>query len=136
MDRVSRVCAVAFVMVGGLVHLDLWRSGYRGIPSIGRLFIANVVVSAVLAVAVLVRRDTPIIVAGLLFSGGSLAALVLSRTVGILGFTERAWTDRAIQASTAELGAIVAFAALIVASRSGLQQVVPSQVRVHRQRRA
>lgn len=130
MERVSRVCAVAFVMVGGLVHLDLWQSGYRGIPSIGRLFIANVVVSAVLAVALLVRRDTPLIVAGLLFSGGSLAALVLSRTVGILGFTERAWTEQAVQASTAELGAMVAFAVMVVTARRGTPHLASNRLLV------
>jgi hypothetical protein len=132
MERVSRLCAVAFVAVSGLIHLQLWQSGYRGIPNIGRLFMANVVVSAALALAVLVRSNVRLNLAGVVFSAGSLVALVLSRTVGIFGFTERAWTDQAVQATTAELGAIVAFAAAVVATRVIGAAPVPARLPLRR----
>lgn len=118
MDRLTRTAAAAFVLVGGLVHLQLWSSGYRGIPRIGSLFVANVAVSVVLALAVLAVNKAWVNLAGVLFSASSLAALVMSRTTGLLGFTERDWTDQALRASTAEFGAMVAFAAVLVASRS------------------
>ncbi len=72
---------------------------------------------------------------GILFALGSLVALVMSRTVGILGFTERQWTNDAIRATTAELGAIVAFAALLVASGRFSRVPVPVVARVKNQRR-
>jgi len=115
MQRIARITAATFVLVGGGIHLDLWRSGYRGIQYIGPLFVANVAVSVLLFLALLIRADVRIAAAGILFSIGSLAALVLSRTTGLLGFTEKAWTDLAVQATTAELGAIVALALVLVA---------------------
>lgn len=116
MQRIARVAAALFVLVGGVIHYELWRSGYRGIEYIGPLFIANVAVSGLLILAILVRGDVRVAMAAMLFSGASLVALVLSRTTGLLGFTERAWTDMAVQATTAELGAVVALA-LFVAMR-------------------
>ena len=126
MERISRLCAVTFVAVGGLVHLQLWRSGYKGIPNVGDAFLVNVALAGVLALAVLLRNDRRVNLAGAVFSAGSIAALVMSRTIGFLGFTERAWTDRAVQATTAEIGAIVAFALVTVASR---RRAVPATVR-------
>ena len=117
MERISRLCAVTFLVVGGLVHLQLWRTGYRGIPKVGDAFLVSIGLAFVLALAVLVRNDWRLNLAGILFATGSLGAIVMSRTVGILGFTERAWTDRAIQATTAEIGAVVAFAAVLLLTR-------------------
>lgn len=117
MVRISRLCAVAFVIIGGLVHLELWRSGYKAIPYVGKAFLVNVALAGLVGVAVLIRDDWRVHVAGVVFATGSLAALVLSRTVGFLGFTERAWTDRAVQATTAEIGAIVALAAIMMLTR-------------------
>lgn len=135
MERTTRIAAAAFVVMGGLVHLQLWRTGYREIPYIGNLFIANVVVSAGLALVVLIRSNRVITLGGILFALGSLVALVMSRTVGILGVTERQWTDEAIRATTAELGAIVAFAVLLVASGRSHSAMVPAVATVTRRTR-
>lgn len=115
MERSIRIAAAVFVLAGGFVHLQLWASGYRAVPYIGPLFVVNGVVSAILAIAVIVRRFRPVLLGATAFSSATLAALVMSRTVGVLGFTEPAWTDQAVRATTAEVGAIVAFAALLVA---------------------
>ncbi len=115
MHRIARLAAATFVLAGGYIHFDLWRDGYRAIEYIGPLFVANAVVSALLVVALLVRADMRVAVAGVAFSAGSLVALVLSRTTGLLGFTERGWSDMAVQATTAEIGAIVAIALVMVA---------------------
>ena len=115
MHRIARLAAATFVLAGGYIHFDLWRDGYRAIEYIGPLFVANAAVSALLVVALLLRADMRVAVAGVVFSLGSLVALVLSRTTGLLGFTERGWSDMAVQATTAELGAIVAIALVMVA---------------------
>lgn len=131
MERSTRIAAAVFVLAGGLVHLQLWDSGYRAVPYIGPLFVANGVVSAALALAVLVRRFRPVVLGGIAFSLATLVALVMSRTVGVLGFTERAWTDQAVRATTAEVGAIVAFAALLV-MLNRRRQLVPVVVPTRR----
>ncbi len=115
MHGIARLAAATFVLAGGYIHFDLWRGGYRAIEYIGPLFVANAVVSVLLVLALLLRPDVRVAIAGVLISVGSLAALVLSRTTGLLGFTERGWSDMAVQATTAEIGAIVAIALLMVA---------------------
>ena len=120
MERLSRVIAVVFVVVGGLVHLRLWRDGYRAIPRIGPSFIANVAVSGVLAAVILIKNDLRVTFAGIAFAVASLGALVMSRTVGLLGFTEKVWTTDAIIVTGAEVGAIVALTMLAVMRQHGV----------------
>ena len=118
MRRTRLVPAAVLVAAGGVVHLQLWLGGYRGIPVIGSWFVANAVASAVIALALLVTGNRRVAAAGLALSVSSLAALVLSRTVGLFGFLERTWTDQAVAATGAEVGAVVALAlGLVVASR-------------------
>ena len=75
--------------VGGFVHLCLYRHGYRSIPDIGALFAANVVASAAMAAALLVRRDLLVRLAGIAVAAGTLAAFAVSRTGGgLLHFRE------------------------------------------------
>jgi hypothetical protein len=136
MERSARIAAAVFVFLGGLVHLQLWSSGYRVIPYIGPWFVANAMVSALLTVVVLVRPARAVVIAGIALSAASLAALVMSRTVGIFGFTERAWTDQAVRAVASELGAIAAFAVLVVASRPQRAQLLAVPAASGRARRA
>ncbi len=96
------------------------------LPYIGPGFIANATVSAVMALVVAVRHIRATAIAGIAFSAASLAALVMSRTLGVFSFTERAWTDQAVVATTAEIGAIVSFAVLLVASRRPRPALLPA----------
>ncbi len=134
MQRLTAVVAATFVLVGGAIHLGMWREGYRGIRYIGPLFVANVALSAVLVLALLLRPDVRVAIAGIVFSAGSLAALALSRTTGLLGFTEQAWTDMAVQATTAEIGAVVAIALVLVARRRPAPALAVLPVRRRQQR--
>lgn len=118
MQRLARLSAAALILAGGAVHLQLWRGGYRGIPRIGTWFMANVIISAVLAVALLVRNDARVALAGVAFSLASLGALVMSRTIGIFGFTEKAWTTSVVQATVAEVGAVLFLTVLLALRRS------------------
>jgi hypothetical protein len=129
MQPVTRLLAAALLLAGGAVHLDLWRGGYEGIPYIGPLFAANVVASALVALAVLVRFNPVVVVAGIALATGSLVALLLSRTVGLLGFMEAGWSPDALRTIAAEVGAVVTLA-LAVVVRSQPQHVpIPARVR-------
>jgi hypothetical protein len=89
-----RVVGATLVLATGWMHLHLWLDGYRDIPGIGPLFLADVVLAVLGAVALLLVPDRWVpgvaVLAGL-FEGASLAALLLSLTVGLLGFME-AWS--------------------------------------------
>lgn len=114
-----RVLAALLVTLGGIVHLELWRGGYRGIPSIGPLFLANVIASAVVAARLLLGGGRPTAIAGILIAVGSLTSLALSLTVGVFGFMESGWTPSAARAVGAELGAVVSLAlVLAIGSRA------------------
>lgn len=114
--HLARWIAPAFVVAGGIIHLDLWFGGYRGIPIIGPLFLVNFVVSVALGAALSIRGGGRLILLALAFSGGSLAALVMSRTVGLLGFSE-SWSSQAVLALFLELGATLLLASSLVARR-------------------
>lgn len=117
MQPTARLAAAAFIFAGGFIHLQLWLDGYRRIPSIGPLFLLNVAASALVGVALVVGKARgQVLVASAVLAVSSAVALLISRTVGLLGFSEP-WTPAAIQAIAAELGAIVAIAAVVSAAR-------------------
>ena len=83
-----RLCCVALLAWIGYIHLHLWQEGYRHIPTNGPLFLLDAVAGFVLA-AVLLTWPRPL--AGLVSAGfvaGTILALVISLTVGLLGFNE------------------------------------------------
>ena len=121
MQRLARIPAAVFVLVGGVVHLQLWRGGYKGIPYIGGLFLANAGASMIIAAALVTRKDRWVTFAGLLVAVGSLVGLALSRTVGLLGFMESAWTPEAVRTVASEVGAISALVLIAVIDRRSLR---------------
>lgn len=128
-----RIVAALLLLAGGAVHLELWQGGYQAIPYVGPLFLANVVLSVALALVVLVRTNAVTVGAGVALAGGSLVALLLSRTVGLLGFMESRWTPDALRTVAAELGVIVALALIVAVERNRrLPALVPARVRRHR----
>ena len=105
--RLTRALAALLLLAGGIIHFDLWKSGYRFIPKIGPLFLANFVGSVALAAIVPFTRRLVVEVVAIAFATTSLLALVLSRTVGVLGFSEMIWTRQAIQTIASEIGVIL-----------------------------
>lgn len=117
-----RYLAAALLLIGGLVHLKLYFDGYRDLPdeNLGRSFLLNVVASVVVAIAVAVRRDMWVRIAGIVVAGGTLAAFAVSRTDrGIFGLKEDGLnpSPEALIALIAEVGAIVVLAVLLATDR-------------------
>jgi predicted lipoprotein with Yx(FWY)xxD motif len=98
------------------IHLDLYLTGYRTIPTIGPLFLLQVICGLALALAVVVldRRIVP--ASGALFALATLGGYLLSMWVGLFGFKE-VRTTAGIGAGVVE---IVAFAVLGVVALEGL----------------
>jgi hypothetical protein len=86
-----RIVGAALLFAMAFIHLKLWNDGYRSVSWIGPLFMANAVLGALAAIAVLVAplRLLPwAALLGGLLEIGTLLGLVLSLTVGLLGFHE------------------------------------------------
>lgn len=75
----------------GWIHLQLWVDGYREVPVIGTLFLLNAIGAVLLTVALLavpVRLLSVAAVVTAVFTAGTLAALIMSLTVGLFGVRE------------------------------------------------
>lgn len=110
-----RLLAAAAVLVGGLVHIQLYFRGYRSLPdaNLGRSFMVNGVASIAVAGALLWRRDAAVRLAGLAVSLGTLGAFALSRRGdGIFGLRESGLqpSPQAAVALIAELAALALLA--------------------------
>ena len=116
LDRALRLAGAVLLLVGGAIHLQLLLDDY-GTTSIGRAFVANVALSALVAAYLTLREDLLGVAAGLLVSVGSLVALALTRTGdGILGFRESGLvpSPQTISTIVAEVAAIAALGALLM----------------------
>jgi len=108
MDRTLRYLGGIGLLVIGGVHLDLYlRSGYRDIPTIGRLFLFNVVAAVVLAVAVVVAPRLEVTVSAALFALGTFGGYLLSVGVGLFGFKETGHVALAVIAGVAEVASFL-----------------------------
>jgi hypothetical protein len=80
-NRILTVLAAIGIAVGGYIHFHLWQGVYHHAP-IREMFVLNVVVSAFLAIAVLIPTRVAAL-AGAALAAGSLAALGLSRIASL-----------------------------------------------------
>lgn len=130
--NVVRIVAAAAIVVGGMVHLQLYFRSYRDFPNanLGRSFALNAIASVVIAALLLVRRDLLVRLAALGVSVGTIIAFVISRTAddGVFGFTEKGWNPSPQAALTiiAEVVAILAVASSFVPALAWREHVVIS----------
>jgi drug/metabolite transporter (DMT)-like permease len=86
-----RLAMAAALTVTGISHAYLYVHGYQHIPTIGTAFVVQASVSFALAVLILIGGPSWLQWAAGAVSGGALGAFVLSRTVGLFGFSETGW---------------------------------------------
>jgi hypothetical protein len=84
-----RLAVVATVTESGYVHAKLYLHGYRFIAHIGPMFLLQAAVSFALAALLLFGGPLIVQLAAAGTALGALGGFVLSRTVGLWGFTER-----------------------------------------------
>src|SRR5271154_3087997 len=82
------IVGAALLVASGAIHLDLYLTGYRTIPTIGPLFLLQVIAAFVLAAAILVTGNWLAAAAGAGFAVSTLGGYLLSLWVGLFGFTE------------------------------------------------
>jgi plastocyanin len=111
--RPLRIIAAIALLIGGLVHLQLYFKGYRSIHTIGRSFMLNAIASGGVSALLFVRREWIVKLAGIGVAAGTIAAFIVSRQRrGLFGFHEHALhpSPQAIIALVVEITAIAALA--------------------------
>ena len=115
-----RVAGAALLIATGAIHLDLYLTGYRTIPTIGWLFLLQVIAAFALALAVLVTGGRHVIAgrlaaaAGAGFALATLGGYLLSVWIGLFEFKE-VRTTAGIVAGVIEVAAFAVLAALALA---------------------
>jgi predicted lipoprotein with Yx(FWY)xxD motif len=115
---ILRVAGAGLLIATGAIHLDLYLTGYRTIPTIGWLFLLQVIAAFGLAAAVLLTGSRLAAAAGAGFALATLAGYLLSIWAGLFGFTE-VRTTAGIVAGIIEVAAFATLAFMTVAPVTG-----------------
>src|ERR1700728_4894877 len=116
---VLRVAGSGLLIATAAIHLDLYLTGYRTIPTIGWLFLLQVIAAFALGLAVLAIPGRLVLAgrlaaaAGAGFALATLGGYLLSVWIGLFGFTE-VRTTAGIIAGIVEVAAFAVLAALIL----------------------
>ena len=115
-----RVAGAGLLIAAGAIHLDLYVTGYRTIPTIGWLFLLQVIAAFGLGLAVLATGGRPVIAGRLATAGGAgfalatLGGYLLSVWAGLFGFRE-VRTTAGVVAGVIEVAAFAVLAFLALA---------------------
>ena len=121
-----RVAGALLLVVSAGIHLDLYLTGYRSIPTIGWLFLVQFLVAFVLAIGALVTHSRLVAVAGAAFALSTLGCYLLAVWIGLFGYKEIR-TRAGIAAGLIE---VAAFATLALAvAIAGARQAAPARPR-------
>jgi hypothetical protein len=107
----------ALVATTGFIHLHLWSTGYRSIPSIGPLFLVQGIAALVLALAVVAARRLVVTAAGAAFMAASVGGLLASTSGKLFGFHESfaaPFTGMALIVGVAGLAVLTAAAVILM----------------------
>ena len=125
-----RIAGAALLATSAGIHLDLYLTGYRSIPTIGWLFLTQFVVGFSLTIAALVSRSRLAAAASALFALSTLGAYLLAVWIGLFGFREIR-TRAGIAAGLIEVAAFGMLAlAAITAAPAGQPGRPPRRTRV------
>jgi len=83
-----RVAGSGLLTASAAIHLDLYLTGYRTIPTIGWLFLLQAITAFFLAAAVLAVDSRIVAATGAGFAVATLSGYLLCVWAGLFGFTE------------------------------------------------
>jgi predicted lipoprotein with Yx(FWY)xxD motif len=132
---IARLSGAGLVFATGGIHLDLYLTGYRTIPTIGWLFLLQVIASFGLASLVVVTSSRLVSAACAGFALSTLGGYVLSIWVGLFGFKEVPTTAGTVAGLT-EVGAfaVLGFLAVAPSGAPGARSLYPARPLADRQR--
>jgi hypothetical protein len=80
------LCDAGLLIASGVIHLHLWDIAYRNVKTLDVLFLVQVALCWLGALALLVTRRLIVVAACLALMAGTIVGFILARTVGIFGF--------------------------------------------------
>ncbi len=107
------LAGAALLMSSSYIHASLWSQSYRFIPTIGPLFLAQSIVGAGLALAVVFYRRVVTVVAGAAYMAASVGGLLLSTEVSLFGYQDGLMAPLARASLNIEAAGIVVFVAAL-----------------------
>ena len=110
------IAGAALLIAAGAIHLDLYLTGYNSIPTIGPLFLLQIIAAFLLAAVIPLTGLRLAYLAGAGFGIATLGGYLLSLKVGLFGFTE----VRTTAGIVAAIIDVAAFAVLGAGAVSGL----------------
>ena len=125
--NVTRLALAVALAVSGASHAYLYIHGYHHIPTIGTAFVVQASVSFALALLIVIGGPSWLQWAAAALAGGALGAFVLSRTVGLFGFSEQGWqpSPHAAISVVAELVVVGLWAVSVIGRRRA--RAIPSE---------
>jgi predicted lipoprotein with Yx(FWY)xxD motif len=131
----GRLFGAGLIVATGAVHLDLYLTGYRTVPTIGWLFLLQVITAFGLAALLVVTSSRLVSAAAAGFALSTLGGYVLSVWVGLFGFRE-VRTTAGVVAGLIEVTAFAVLSLLAVAPSGppGARSIFPARPLVDRQR--
>jgi len=112
----ARVALALLVAAAGAIHLYLYFDYFHRVHVVGVLFLVNAAAGLVLGAALLVRRDSILLLAADGYAVGTLVAFVASTRWGLFGYHESFWGGWHEAAGGIEVAAAF-LAALLLALR-------------------
>jgi len=107
MNNAAMLLGAALIAWSGGIHLHLWQSGYRGISTIGPLFLLQAIAAFALALLVALTRRLVPAVLGAGFLASTIGGLVWSAEWGLFGFKDSFSAPFAQESLFVEMAGIV-----------------------------
>jgi predicted lipoprotein with Yx(FWY)xxD motif len=115
-----RIAGGGLLLATAAIHLDLYLTGFRNIPTIGWLFLLQVITGFALGLAVLATGSRLAAAAGAGFALATLSGYLLSLWFGLFGFKE-VRTTAGIVAGVLEIAAAAALGLLALVPSPGMR---------------
>jgi predicted lipoprotein with Yx(FWY)xxD motif len=121
-----RISGAVLLAVSAGIHLDLYLTGYQKIPTIGWLFLLQVIVGFMLTIAALVTGSRLAAAASAALALSTLGAYLLAVWIGLFGFKEIR-TRAGLAAGLIEVAAFATLALAAVTANSGRHADAPAR---------
>jgi predicted lipoprotein with Yx(FWY)xxD motif len=121
-----RAAGSALLAVSACIHLALYLTGYRSIPTIGWLFLLQVIVGFVLVAGALLTHSRLAAAAGAAFALSTLGCYLWAVRIGLFGFREIR-TRAGIAAGLIEVAAFATLALAALATGTVRQAARPAR---------
>lgn len=112
------LASASCLAIAGFDHARLFHRGYAQVDIVGPLFLLNALATAVVIGLLAIRRYGLYVLGAVGISAGSLVSLLLSHSVGFLGFREGGFdSDARLIMATEALATVLALAGAAIDRR-------------------